>query len=59
MEMIAQYETPIDLLQACRGISVGGVPVAFRIVIVEFQGMRLRVQADQAAVTAFNDAENL
>lgn len=58
-KMIAQYEAAVNLFQAIGGVGVGGVPIAGRIIIAQFQRMRLRIEADQPAVAALDDAENL
>jgi hypothetical protein len=57
--MIAEDETAVNLFQPSGGVGIGGVPVAGRIVIAQFQRMRLRIKADQPAVAALDDAENL
>jgi hypothetical protein len=57
-KMIAQHEAAVDLFQPIGRIGVGDVPVARRIIISQLQRMRLRIEPDQAAVAAFDDAEN-
>ena len=57
--MIAEDEAAVHLFENVGGVGIGGVPVAGRIIIAEFQRMRLRIEADQAAVAAFDDAEDL
>jgi hypothetical protein len=59
MKMIAQHESPVDLFQVGGRIGIGRIPVIPRIVIVQLQRMRLRIQTDQPAVAALDDAENL
>ena len=59
VKMIPEHEAPVYLFKSSRGIGIGGVPIIGRIVIVQLQWRRLRIEADQAAVTAFYDAENL
>jgi len=56
--MIAQHEAAVNLLQAVGGIGIGGIPVAGRIIIAQFQWMRLRIEPYQAAVAALDDAKN-
>jgi hypothetical protein len=56
--MIAQHEAAVNLFENVGGVGIGGVPVAGRIIIAQFQRMGLRIEADQPAVAAFDDAEN-
>jgi hypothetical protein len=56
--MIAEYEAAVDLFQTVGGVGVRRVPITGRIVIAKFQRMRLGVEPDEAAVAAFDDAED-
>jgi hypothetical protein len=58
MQMIAQHEAAIALLQVVRGGGIGSEPVVGWIVVAKFEGRGLRVEADEAALTAFDDAED-
>ena len=58
VEMIAENEAAVNLLQASGRVGVGRVPILRRIVVMQFQRMRLRIQADQAAIAAFDNAED-
>jgi len=57
--MIAQHEAAIALLQPVRRGGLGDEPVAWRIVFAQLDRGRLRKQADQPALGAFNDLEML
>jgi hypothetical protein len=57
-KMVAQDEAAVNLLENVGGVGVRGVPVTGRIIIAQLQRMRLRIEPDEAAVAAFDDAEN-
>jgi len=46
MEMIAQDEAAIPLLQSIGGVGFGDKPVMGRVIVAQLQGRRLRVQTD-------------
>jgi len=58
MEMVAQDEAAIPLFQAIGGVAFGDVPVAGRVVIVQFQRGRLGMEANEAAFAALDDLED-
>jgi hypothetical protein len=57
-EMVAEDEAAINLFQAGGSVGVRGVPISGRIVIAQLQRMRLRIETDEAAMAAFDNAEN-
>ena len=58
MEMIAQNEAAIPLLQTIGGVGFGNEPVVGRIIIAQLQRRGLRMEADQPAVAALDDVKD-
>src|ERR1700689_2680673 len=59
MQMIAQHEAAIALLQASSSVAFRNEPIARRIVITKLQRSGLRIQSNQAAGAGLGDAKNL
>ncbi len=59
MEMLAHSDPAVDLLQAIGGGGFGNEPIIPRVVLAELDGRGLGMKADESAVAAFDDLENL
>jgi len=57
MQVIAQNETPVPLLQAIGRGSLGYEPVIRRIIAAKLERRRLGIKPDQPALAAFDDQE--
>jgi len=58
-KMIAQNQSAVALFETIGCAGLGHKPVVFGIVIAEFERRGLRIQANQSAIAALNDAEFL
>jgi hypothetical protein len=56
--MIVKHEAAVGLLEAPRCGGFRNEPIVRRIIIAQLRGRWLRVQTDEAAITAFDDLEN-
>ena len=59
MQVIAHHESAIPLLQPVGRRSFGNEPIVGRVVVAQLDGRGLRRQADQAALAALDDLEDL
>jgi hypothetical protein len=58
-QVIAHHESPVPLLQPVGRRSLGNEPIVGRVVVAEFDRRGFRRQADQAALAALDDLEDL
>jgi hypothetical protein len=57
MQMVAQHEATIPLLQSIGGRRLRRVPVVRRIVFAQLDRRWLRIETDQPAIAALDDFE--
>jgi hypothetical protein len=58
VELVAEDEAAVGLLQAVGGGAFGDEPIIARVVIAELGRSGLGMEADETALTALNDLEN-
>ncbi len=56
--MVAHHEAAIAMFQAVGSGCLRNEPITGRIVVAQLERRRLRVQANQTAIAAFDDLEN-